>query len=184
MSPTPKRKESKEAKACEERIAELEASLSEERKRQETYLTQLKYARADLENLQKQTQKRIEEGVNRGLERLVIQLFPVAEELDISLDVARRESNSNLTQGIEMVRKKFWKVLEGEGLTQIEAVGKPFDPNLHEAVLELETCDYPGGTVVEELRKGYMFKGRVLRASMVKVSRNPSSEFKEENSDE
>jgi len=183
MSPNPKRKESKEANACEKRIAELEASLSEERKRQETYLTQLKYARADLENIQKQSQKRIEEGINRGLERLVIQLFPVAEELDIALDVAK-ESDSNLTQGIEMVRKKFWKVLEGERLTQIEAVGKPFDPNLHEAVLELETCDYPGGTVVEELRKGYMFKGRVLRASMVKVARNPSSEFKEENSDE
>ena len=182
MSPNPKRKESKEAKACEERIAELEAALSEEKKRLETYLTQLKYARSDLENLQKQVQKRIEEGVNRGLEGLIIQLFPVAEELDMAFEVAKNEGNSSLTQGIEMVRKKFWKVLEAEGLRQIDAANKLFDPNLHEAVLEEDTYDFHSGTVVEQLRKGYMYKGRVLKPSMVKVARNPSSEEKEDES--
>ncbi|MBS7619272.1 nucleotide exchange factor GrpE [Candidatus Bathyarchaeota archaeon] len=157
---------------CMKKIEELETSLEEERKKSQTYLNQLKYARADLDNLQKNIQKRIEEGIERGLERFIIQLFPVAEELDLALEAAKKDENDEIAKGIEMVRKKFWKVLELEGLTQIESIGKLFDPNLHEVVMEAELPDHPNGIILEEFRKGFKYKGKVLRPSMVKVVKN------------
>jgi len=76
-------------------------------------------------------------------------------------------------------------MLDAEGVSPIKAVGELFDPHLHEAVLEVETSDFPDGHVAEELRKGYLYKDRVLRASMVKVARKPSSkEDQEEVEDE
>jgi molecular chaperone GrpE len=66
-------------------------------------------------------------------------------------------------------------VLTNEGICPIESVGKPFDPHLHEAVLEIETSDHPEGTVIEEVRKGYLFRGNLLKPSMVKVSSIPGS---------
>lgn len=175
MSSDPPKKKADERERYEKRLAEFEASLKEEQQKGERYLNQLKYARADLENLQKQVQKRIDDGVERGNERLILQLLPIIEELDLAIEAGKKANDSILLEGLEMVRKKLGKILSTEGLSPIDAVGKPFDPHLHEAVLDVETCDSPDGTVIEEVRKGYTFKGRVLRASMVKVARNPSS---------
>jgi molecular chaperone GrpE len=172
MSPEPDKEETDEKESCVKKVAELEASLKERQHLEETYLNQLKYAQADLENLQKQVQRRIEEGVARGNERLLVQLLPIDEELDLAVEAAKKEGNAALLEGIKMVKKKLEKVLNCEGLSYLEVVGKPFDPHLHEAVQEVETCDHPDGTVVEEVRKGYLLKGKVLRASIVKVARN------------
>jgi molecular chaperone GrpE len=162
-------------KELEVRVTELEASLEEERKKAEKYLSQLKYARADLENLQKRTQKNIEEALERANGRLLMQLLTILDELDLALE-ASRYSKGDIVEGVEMVRNKLLRLMESEGVTPIEAVGTPFDPRLHEAVLEVEARDSLDGSVVEELRKGYRFRDRVLRASMVKVARNPGSE--------
>jgi molecular chaperone GrpE len=71
---------------------------------------------------------------------------------------------------MEMIRKKLWKIISCEGLCPIEAIGKPFDPNVHEAVQEVETCDYPEGIIVEEIQKGYLLNGKVFRPCLVKVA--------------
>jgi molecular chaperone GrpE len=156
------------------KVAELEASLKEKTKLEETYLNQLKYARADLENLQKHMKRRVDEEVASEKEKFIMQLLPIAEELDLALEEVRKTGNSSILEGIEMVKKKLWKVLNSEGLCPIEAVGKPFDPHMHEAVLEVETCDQPDRTVIQEVRKGYFLNNKVLKPSMVKVARNPS----------
>jgi molecular chaperone GrpE len=169
MSPKPTKKQ------LEEKTAELEASLKEEREKADRYLNQLKYARADLENLQKRTQRSIEEALDRANGRLLMQLLPILDELDLAIKAAKMPKG-DIAEGVEMVRNKLAKLMEAEGVSSIEAVGKSFDPRLHEAVLEVETNDHPNGCVVEEFRKGYKFKGRVLRASMVKVARNPDSD--------
>lgn len=155
------------------KVAQLETALKEKTKLEETYLSQLRYARADLENLQKHIQKRIDEGVTREKAKLIVQILTIAEEVDILLDEANKAMNSSLLEGMEMVRKKIWKVIHCEGLCSIEAMGKLFDPHMHEALQELETCDYPEGTVVEEIRKGYLLNGKVFRPSLVKVSCRP-----------
>jgi len=177
MSPKPDKKEANGEKEdnCTKKVAELEASLKEKVTLEETYLNQLKYARADLENLQKHMQRRVDEGVAMEKESLIMQLLPIVEELDLALEEARKTGDSSLLEGVEMVRRKLWKVLNCEGLCPIEAVGKPFDPLMHEAVLEVETCDQPDGTVLQEVRKGFILNGKVLKPSMVKVAHNPSS---------
>jgi molecular chaperone GrpE len=172
------------AKILEERISELEDSLGDERKTSEKYLSQLKYARADLENLQKRTQRRIDEAQEKAKGRMVMQLLTILDELDLAISAAEN-SEGAIIEGVGMVRGKLWKLLDAEGLAPIDAYGRPFDPNLHEAVLEVETDDVENGCVAEEFRKGYTFKGRVLRASMVKVAKNSGSDDVEEvNEDE
>jgi molecular chaperone GrpE len=157
------------------KVTELEALLEEKTKLEETYLNQVKYARADLENLQKHIQSRIDEGVTREKKRMIIQILPVAEEVDLALEESKKTKEPTLLEGMEMVRKKLWKALICEGLCPIEAVGKPFDPHMHEAMQEVVTCDYPDGTVVQEIRKGYLLNGKVLRPSLVKVASSRNS---------
>ena len=166
-----------------QKVTKLEAALKEKSKLEETYLNQLKYARADLENIQKNVQRRIDEGVTREKENLIMQILTIAEELDIVLNEARKAKNPLLLEGIEMIRKKLWKVISCEGLCPIEALGKPFDPNLHDAVQEVETCDHPVGMIVEEIKKGYLINGKVFRPCLVKVAcSNPDSDkIKKEN---
>ena len=166
-----------------QKVTKLEATLKEKAKLEETYLNQLKYARADLENIQKHVQRRIDEGVTREKENLILQILTIAEELDIVLNEARKAKNPTLLEGMEMIRKKLWKVISCEGLCPIEAIGKPFDPNLHDAVQEVETCEYPVGMIVEEIKKGYLINGKVFRPCLVKVAcSNPDSDkIKEEN---
>lgn len=178
MSPKPTKKDLKE------RVAKLEVSLEEEKKNSERYLNQLKYARADLENLQKRTQKQIVETLSRANGRLLMQLLPILDELELAI-TASKEGKGSIVEGVEMVKGKLVKLMEAEGVSPIEALGEAFDPGFHEAVLEEESSDHPNGTVVEEFRRGYTYNGRVLRASMVKVARNKGSdEVKEDVEDE
>jgi molecular chaperone GrpE len=166
-----------------QKVTKLEAALKEKSKLEETYLNQLKYARADLENIQKNVQRRIDEVVTREKDNIIMQILTIAEELDIVLNEARKAKKPTLLEGMEMIRKKLWKVISCEGLCPIEALGKPFDPNLHDAVQEVETCDYPVGMIVEEIKKGYLINGKVFRPCLVKVAcSNPDSDKnKEEN---
>ena len=171
-------------KDLKEKLAKLEASLEDEAKRSEKYLNQLKYAKADMENLQKQTQKRIEDTISRANGRLLMQLLPILDELEMAIE-ASRNGEGNIVEGVDMVKGKLQKVMTSEGVAPIDALGEPFDPRYHEAVLEVDTEDHPDGTVIEELRRGYMYNSRVLRASMVEVARNRSSDNdKEEDKDE
>lgn len=165
------------------KAAELEAS-HKKAQLAETYLNQLKYARADLENLQKNTNRRIDEGVTKEKERLIMKILLVAEELDLAVEKARKTTDVNILEGIEMVERKLWNILNNEGLRSIEAVGKPFDPHLHEAVFEIETSDHPQGTVIEEVGKGYLIKEKVLKPSMVKVASCPNPKVPRRNENE
>ena len=178
MSPKPKLKD------LQKKLAKLEASVEDEAKKSEKYLSQLKYAKADMENLQKQTQKRIEDTISRANGRLLMQLLPILDELEMAIK-ASKNGETNIVEGVDMVKGKLQKVMMSEGVTPIDALGEPFNPRYHEAVLEVDTEDHPDGTVIEELRKGYTYNSRVLRASMVKVARNRSSDNdKEEDKDE
>ena len=167
MSPEPATPKPKKQRT-DERIAELEAKLVEVRKNADTYLTQLMYARADLDNIQKQAQWRSEEAVDRANVRILTQLLTIADELGLAV------ANGG-GKGVEMLHSKLLKLLEQEGVKPMEPVGKPFDPYQHEALMEVETAEHPSGSVVEEIRRGYKYKDKVLRACMVKVSRAPSS---------
>ncbi len=168
-------------KELQKRVEELENKLKEAEAKAEKHLSQLKYAKADLENIQKQSQKRIQDVMERANGVLLQQLLPLLDEVEIL--ATNDAEKDNLVQGIGMVLKKLQKVMDSEGVHVIEAEGHPFDPFRHDAVMEVETSEEPDGVVVEEVRRGYMYKDRVLRASMVKVARSPK-QSEEENQDE
>jgi len=155
------------------RIEELEAALKEEREKADRYLNRLKYALAELDNTQKEMERRLREASEQGKQELILELLPILDELQMAIEAARRTGESEVLKGVEMVMRKLERLLEREGVSPIEAVGKFFDPYLHEAVQRVETSEHPEGMIIEELRRGYLYKGRLLRASLVKVAGSP-----------
>ena len=105
--------------------------------------------------------------------RLIGKLLAVLEYFDRALDNVPPDTDDAWVEGVRLVERKLRNVLEAEGVTPIEAVGQPFDPNVHEAVVHEETADYPDNHVIDELQRGYRLHDRVLRPALVKVANNP-----------
>jgi molecular chaperone GrpE len=166
-----------------EEIKKIKGSLKTEEERAERYLNQLKYVQADFENLKKRFQKLMDEAMDKTRARLLINFLTILDELELAIIVAKR-TDANIIEGVEMIKNKFKKIIESEEVSPIEAFGKPFDPNFHEAILEVETDNQPDGYVTEEIRKGYIYKNKTLRTSIVKVARNKNKKDNEENLDE
>ena len=169
-------------------VDHIEQLLDCERKRSEDYLTRLKYLQADLENFKKRFDREAEQIKNYCTERLVIQLLDVVDELELAVKNGEiSTSPESLLEGVEMTLKKLRKVLEQEGVTPIEnPEGKVFDPARHNAIAAVEQDDVADCTVIEEIRKGYMMRGKVIRPSIVKVAvksskNNQSNQTEEKN---
>jgi len=158
-----------ETRALKEDLSNLEKTLEEERKRNEEYLTNLRYLQADFENYRKRVDREIRELEEFSTVGLVRKLIPVIDDLELAAASATKAEDAGLVEGVKMVQKNLTAALETEGLHTIEAVGKPFDPSSHEAVDKVQGKGNSEDMVVEELRKGYTFKGKVLRPSAVKV---------------
>ena len=158
-------------------VNRLEQLLDGEKKRAEDYLTRLSYLQADLENFKKRFDRETEQIKNYCTERLVIQLLDVVDELELAVKNAEiSTSPDSLIEGVEMTLKKLRKVLEQEGVTPIDSPeGKIFDPTRHNAVAVVEQDDVADGTVLEEIRKGYFMKGKVIRPTIVKVAVKPKN---------
>ncbi len=159
-----------ETKAIKQDLANLEKTLEDERKRNEEYLTSLRYLQADFENYRKRVDREIRELEDFSTLGLVRKLIPVLDDLDLAVASATKAEDRGFLEGVKMVQKNLTSALEGEGLQKIEAVGQPFDPSAHEAVDKVQGTENPEDMVVEEMRKGYTFKGKVLRPSAVKVA--------------
>ncbi|MGD0645575.1 MAG: nucleotide exchange factor GrpE [Candidatus Bathyarchaeia archaeon] len=161
----------------EQSVDHLEQLLDCERKRAEDYLTRLKYLQADLDNFKKRFDRETEQIKNYCTERLVIQLLDVVDELELAVKNGEISTSPEyLIEGVEMTLKKLRKVLEQEGVTPIESPeGKVFDPTRHNAIAAIERDDVEENTVIEEIRKGYTMKGKVIRPSIVKVAVKPKN---------
>jgi molecular chaperone GrpE len=159
----------------------VKQELENEKKRAEDSLTRLKYVQADFENLKKRTERQLAEFKEYCTEPLIVELLEIVDELEMAVKAGRTsESAENLTKGVEMTLKKLKKILENKGVSPIDCVGKPFDPSKENAVAKIERDDVEECTVIEELRKGYMMKEKVIRPSVVKVAVKPTSKSQEE----
>ena len=156
----------------------FEEQLDCEKKRSDDYLTRLKYLQADFENLKKRFDREVEQTKNYCNERIVMQLLDVVDELELAVKNGEiSTSPDSLIEGVEMTLKKLRKVLEQEGVTAIDnPEGKVFDPSRHNAVAVVEQDDVADGTVLEEIRKGYMMRGKVIRPTIVKVAVKPKNQ--------
>jgi molecular chaperone GrpE len=162
-------------------VEELREGLDKEKKRTDELLSRLQYAQADLENFKKRCDKQIEDVRKYGNERIIIELLDVVDELELAIKSGRSSNSKDVVvQGVEMTLKKLKKVLENEGVSPIQCVGQPFDPSKHDAVAKIEKEDAEECTIVEEVRKGYAMREKVIRPSTVKVVVKPSSKSQEE----
>lgn len=132
-----------------------------------------KYVRlyAEFENYKKRTQKDKDELIKYANESLLYELLTVIDNLEMALKHSDHNTSDGLVKGVEITLREFQRVLEKFGVTPIYALGKPFDPALHHAMSQVERTDVEDQTIVEEMRKGYMLVDKILRASMVSVSK-------------
>ncbi len=169
----------------DDQLKTLTDALNLEKKRSQEYLTRLKYMQADFENLKKRLEKQMKEVEARCNERLIVDLLEVVDELNVAAESGGSSNCSErIVQGVQMTLKKLRKLLEKEEVSPIESVGEPFDPSKHLATAKIVKEDVEEGKVVEEVRKGYIMKGKVIRPSIVKVSVKSSKLQQEMNTNE
>jgi molecular chaperone GrpE len=148
------------------------------------YLDKLRRLQADMENIQKIAKRQVETVTSQASERLVVKLLPTLDALREAVKIANSNgalSRDEIAVGLKMLQEQLSQVLETEGLVEITAEGEPLDPALHEVVSYVETDQIPENSVVEEVRRGYTLNGKVIRPSLVVVSRKPKgSETPEE----
>ena len=129
-------------------------------------------SQAEIDNLKKRYQKEQQGLVKFANESLIKQLLPVADNLEKAIAHSQNETSVDaLREGVELTLKGLMDVLEKAGVETIEAIGEPFDPNFHEAVSEMADEGVEAGTVIKDLQKGYTLNQRLIRPSMVVVSK-------------
>ena len=159
------------------KLAEVEevaiaADLDKARAEAEAYLDDLRRLQADFDNYRKRTLREQTARAASASQALVTRLLPVLDNFELAVSAAEQSRDfDRMLKGVEMVFGELREVLEGEGLVKIEAEGKPFDPERHEAVIAVEQEDIEPGMVVDTVRTGYELRGKVLRPAMVKVAK-------------
>ncbi len=156
--------------------AELESAKSELRKAKESSennLNKMKYLMADFDNYRKQMEKQLASKAESIKAELLLKFLNIRDDYLRALSVARQSKSEQgvVIEGLEGILKNIDSLLASEGVREIEAVGTPFDPNVHDAIAYSARDDLAENTVTAEIRKGYMLNGRVLRPSLVEISK-------------
>jgi molecular chaperone GrpE len=134
---------------------------------------------ADFDNFKKRAAREKQEAIKFANESLLQKLIPVLDNFDMALAATQTTGKGDAVQslqtGVNMIHQQLKAALTDAGLEELDAAGKPFDPNLHEAVSQQETEAVPEGQVVQQLRKGYKFRDRLLRPASVVVAKHPAA---------
>lgn len=157
-----------------EQIQELKAKAAKADEHWDRLLRQA----ADFENYKKRAARDREDGIKRANSDLLAKLIPVMDNFEMALAAvnnADAKSVDSLKTGILMIHGQLKAAVTDAGLEEVDATGKAFDPNLHEAVSQQETTDVPEGHIVQQLRRGYKYKDRLLRPASVIVAKKPAA---------
>lgn len=150
----------------------LKKKMEEKTKLADEYLSRLKYQQADFENYKKMEARDRKNYEMNATEELIINLLPIIDAFEIAIELAKKNYNkASFIKGIELIYSDLLSVLGKEGLKQIKAVGKNFDPYYNEVTMTVINNNFPEDTIVEEQEKGYMLDSKVIRTSKVKVSK-------------
>ena len=154
---------------------QLAAKEQEAKDNYDRYVRQI----AETENFKKRNARERDDAIRFANEMLLKDLLPVIDNLERAIaHAAGGENGQPLVEGVEMVRKGFLDALSKFGVSQVVAVGQPFDPSKHEAIAQVVSDVHEPNVVVEELHKGYMFRDRLLRAALVSVAKAPETKEK------
>ena len=162
---------------------DLEALIKKGEERDE-YLERLQRTSADYANYQKRIQREMEETRKHAAGPVALDLLGVVDNMHRAIEAAVGKLDEDFIDGFKMIEQQLLDVLKRHGVKPIEAVEKPFDPNIHDALLEVEDASLPDRTVVDELEKGYMLHERLLRPTRVRVSRQPRKEDEKSESED
>jgi molecular chaperone GrpE len=156
--------------------AELESvrgELKKAKESSESSLNKMKYLMADFDNYRKQMEKQVTSKAELIKAELLLKFLSIRDDYVRALSVARQSKSEQIVviEGLEGILKNIDSLLASEGVREIEAIGTPFDPNVHDAIAYSARDDLAENTVTAEIRKGYMLNGRVLRPSLVEISK-------------
>lgn len=151
--------------------AAVSSELEQARVQAEENYQRLLRVQADFDNFRRRARAEKEDFAKYASVKLIEQLLPIVDNFDRALSSSKETKDFDaLVKGLDMTYRGLDQVLSAEGLKPIEAVGQPFNPEFHQAVMQVESEDHEEGIVVEELQKGYILKDKVIRPAMVKVS--------------
>ncbi len=156
-----------------ENIEALKQELAETKKKAEDYLAGWQRAQADFINYKRRAEQEKEELVKFANAKLMLALLPIIDDLERAFESVPPESGLNWVEGFKMIERKLKAGFETQGLTPIVAVGQPFDPNFHEAVREEKGKD---GIVIQEMERGYLLNGKLLRPAKVTIGNGEEKE--------
>lgn len=175
--------EAKEEKKAEEKIVTLSESeylkLKEDADKAGEQQDRILRLQADFENTRKRLEREKQEFAKFANEGIIMELLNILDDLErtVGLAESKHQDLQAFLKGVEMILAHLYETLKEYGVKPVEAEGKIFDPNYHEALMQAEDKNVPEHTVLEELQKGYMLNDRVIRTAKVKVSKKPVSKI-------
>lgn len=185
VSPEIEEKVAEATTEAEKPLDEAEEDIEERSDKEEEFKElQQRFLRltADFENYRRRTRQDTAEIRRTANERLLRDIIPIIDNFERALDAAKKDLPDNIITGIEMIYRQLRNLLSQEGVEPVESVGKPFDPVYQDAFERVEDTEFPEGTVIAEVQKGYLLQGKVLRPALVIVAKKPETEEKQSNS--
>lgn len=170
-------KKQPQAEKKEEKVIALKEfeylKLKEEAGKAAEYWDRLLRVQADFDNTRKRMEREKQDFVKFANEGIILELLNILDDLERTVDLAqsKHQDLSAFLKGVEMILAHLYEMLKEYGVKPIDAQGKLFDPNYHEALMQAENKDLPEHTILEELQKGYLLNDRVIRTAKVKVSK-------------
>ena len=160
----------------DQQIEQLKNELQEEKETNSELSDKCLRLQAEFENFRKRMQKEKSDFMKYAMENFFKNLLPVIDNFELALESAEKVSDiQGLSEGVKLIHMQFLDVLQKEGLACFSSLGEPFDPQKHEAVMQVESDNHHENTVLEELKKGYYLNDRLLRPALVAVSRKKKS---------
>ena len=158
--------------ALSEELKYVKQELSKVRESSENNINKLKYLMADFDNYRKQMEKQVASKVESSKAEVLLKFLSIRDDYLRALEIAKQSMSEGVVlEGLEAILKNLDSLLRSEGVMEIETIGTPFDPNIHDALSFSYRDDVPENTVTGEIRKGYMLNNKVLRPSLVEISK-------------
>ena len=162
----------KEITILSEELKSVKEELCKVRESSNNNLNKLKYLMADFDNYRKQMEKQVDSKVESNKAQLLLKFLGIRDDYFRALDMAKQSKSEGVVlEGLDAILKNLDSLLRSEGVMEIETIGTPFDPNIHDAISFSYRDDVPESTVTGEIRRGYMLNNKVLRPSLVEISK-------------
>ena len=156
----------------ENELSQAEVERQKAKEEADSNMNKLRYLMADFDNYRKRMESQVESKINQGKAELILRFISIHDDLSRAVETAKQgKSETVVIEGLEGILRNVETLFDAEGVKEIETTGTPFDPNIHDAISFKYDDTVPENTVITEIRKGYMISDKVLRPSLVEISK-------------